>query len=66
MKRRPTFPIPPTHRARDRNGSLFRPGTVTFVTVAHNDDCPRINGGHECRCNPHIFVDGIKAEVPEA
>ncbi len=29
-------------------------GKVTLVSVAHDDDCPMLNGGDECTCVPDI------------
>ena len=29
-------------------------GKVTLVSVAHDDDCPMVNGGKECTCVPDI------------
>lgn len=34
----------------------FQPGTVTVLTVAHDDDCTRPDGG-PCTCRPDITAD---------
>ena len=29
-------------------------GEMTHMMVRHDDDCPIINGGEDCRCDPII------------
>jgi len=35
---------------------LFPAGTAPLVHVAHDDDCPMLNGGVECTCEAEIRV----------
>jgi hypothetical protein len=31
------------------------PGTVTYITVLHDDDCALLGGTGDCNCEPEIF-----------
>lgn len=47
---------------------LFSPGEVSDTMVAHDDWCPMVSGGKECKCVPSIMIiapDGIRYTVAE-
>ena len=43
----------PAYLAASIRHAKPNPGTVTVVTLYHDDDCPKLRGG-ECRCNPDL------------
>ena len=36
----------------------FQPGTITIAHIAHDDWCPKLNGGL-CRCEPSIAFETV-------
>ena len=61
---RSRFPVGSPAEERPGGEPLFQPGTVTVITFAHDLWCPMLNGGDECKCDPDVFLNGRKVEVP--
>lgn len=41
------------------DGTLpLAPGTITVVSVLHDDWCPKLAGG-DCRCDPDLVVERL-------
>jgi hypothetical protein len=44
---------------------LPQAGGVEEITVSHDPACPFYSGGDECTCDPDIYQNGKKLELPE-
>jgi hypothetical protein len=42
---------------------IVSPGEVAMLTVAHDDDCPKLLGG-DCACTPDIYLSDERVGAP--